>query len=161
MGCAHSLKGSRLFPTASGIGLHRDNCSLGSLMCVSIGLGNRPQSWGSRGAGEGGGSVTLPGHTKLPLFSFLLSVSLKPWTDSSRGEAVLEELHRRNFLNASPAASQLCYWPMYGRQRSLQELVRRRLVYAFLSLADFFLSIFPNQRPPSTSLHTPISQWWS
>lgn len=32
---------------------------------------------------------------------------------------------------------------MYGRQRSLQELVRSRLAYAFLSLADFFISIFP------------------
>lgn len=124
------------------MGLPRDSCGLASLIC-----GYRPQEQvpilGQQGGGGGGGWMTLPGHTKLALPSFLLSLSLKPWMDSSRGEAVLEELHRRNFLNADPAASQLCYWLMYGRQRSLQELVRRCVAYAFLSLADFFLSIFP------------------
>jgi len=35
---------------------------------------------------------------------------------------------------------------MSGRQRSLQELVRRRLAYAFLSLADCFLSLFPESK---------------
>lgn len=88
-------------------GLHRDSCSLATLIC-----GYRPQErvpiLGRQGGGGGGGRMTLPGHTRLALSSFLLSLSLKHWMDSSRGEAVLEELHRRSFLNAYPAASQLC-----------------------------------------------------
>ncbi|KAI5193131.1 Greb1-Like Protein [Manis pentadactyla] len=81
----HSGEGLCFSPVTSGIGLHRDNCSL-----ASGSMGASPQSWW--------GCIMPPGHPRLALSSFLLYLSLKPWLGSCRGEALSEEIHRRSFL---------------------------------------------------------------
>lgn len=143
----HSGEGLCFSPVTSGIGLHRDNCSL-----ASGSMGASPQSWW--------GCIMPPGHPRLALSSFLLYLSLKPWLGSCRGEALSEEIHRRSFLKTvllHPSSQLASVWVAEEPSGAGEEDAGLMPSSLWLTLS---YTSFQNQRPPSPSLHAPIPQWW-